>query len=138
MLDLSLVELAFLRLNARPLDGEAVGVQPCRSQQFYIFFIAVVMVAGLAARLGEAAVRQMLLEPVVAVYVVAFHLMGGGRRADQEFLRKCHFVSSLQFHTLALRDAVFVESIHTDIVFPALDQRADALRPGLENQIAVI
>ena len=96
------------------------------------------MVAGFAARLDKAAVRQMLQNPIVAVPVVALHLMGSGRCTDQKFLRKCHFLPSLQFHTLALSDTVFVKSIHTNIVFTALDQRTDPLRAGLENQIAVI
>ena len=42
------------------------------------------MVAGNAARLGKAGVRQLLLRPVVGMNVVALDLMGGSGRADKE------------------------------------------------------
>lgn len=45
MLDLGRVKLA-LRLDARPLDGEAVGVQARIGQQFNVLLISLVMVAG--------------------------------------------------------------------------------------------
>ena len=84
MLDFGRVELALLRLDARPLDGEAVGVQARIGQQFNVLLILIIMVAGNAARLGKAGVRQLLLRPVVGMNVVALDLMGGSGRADKE------------------------------------------------------
>ena len=83
-LDFGRVELALLRLDACPLDGKAVGVQPGICQQADIFLIPIIMVAGNAARLGKACVRQLLLRPVVGMNVVALDLMGGSGRADKE------------------------------------------------------
>ena len=84
MLDLGRVKLALLRLDARPLDGEAVGVQPGICQQANIFLIPIIMVAGNAARLGKAGVGQLLLRPVVGMDIVTLDLMGGSGRADKE------------------------------------------------------
>ena len=84
MLDFGRVELALLRLDTRPFDGKAIGVQPGIRQQSNIFLIPIIMVAGNAARLGKACVRQLLLRPVVGMNVVALDLMGGSGRADKE------------------------------------------------------
>ena len=84
MLDFSRVKLALLRLDARPLNGKAVGVQPGICQQANIFLIPIIMVAGNAARLSKACVRQLLLRPVVGMNVVALDLMGGSGRADKD------------------------------------------------------
>ena len=84
MLDFGGVKLAFLRLDARPFDRKAVGVQPGICQQADIFLIPIIMVAGNAARLSKAGVGQLLLRPVVGMNVVALDLMGGSGRADKE------------------------------------------------------
>ena len=84
MLDFGRVELALLRLDARPFDGKAVGVQPGIRQQSNIFLIPIIMVAGNAARLSKAGVRQLLLCPVVGMNVVALDLMGGGGGAHKK------------------------------------------------------
>ena len=84
MLDLGGVKLPLLRLDACPLDGKAVGVQPGIGQQFNVLFIFSIMVAGNAARLGKAGVGQLLLCPVVGMEVVALDLVGGGGRAHEE------------------------------------------------------
>ena len=84
MLDFGRVELALLRLDTRPFDGKAIGVQPGIRQQSNIFLIPIIMVAGNAARLGKAGVGQLLLCPVVGMNVVALDLMGGSGRADKE------------------------------------------------------
>ena len=84
MLDLGRVKLALLRLDARPLDGEAVGVQARIGQQFNVLLIFIIMVAGNAARLGKAGVGQLLLRPVVGMNIVTLDLMGGSGRADKE------------------------------------------------------
>ena len=84
MLDFGGVKLALLRLDARPLDGKAIGVQPGVCQQLDVLFIPVIMVTGNAARLGKAGVGQLLLRPVVGMNVVTLDLMGGSGRADKE------------------------------------------------------
>ena len=84
MLDLGGVELTLLRLDARPFDGKAVGVQPGAGQQLDVLLILIIMVAGDAARLGKAGVGQLLLCPVVGMDVVALDLMGGSGRAHEE------------------------------------------------------
>ena len=84
MLDLGGVELALLRLDTRPFDGKAIGVQPGIRQQSIIFLIPIIMVTGNAARLSKACVGQLLLCPVVGMNVVALDLMGGSGRADKE------------------------------------------------------
>ena len=84
MLDFGRVELALLRLDTRPFDGKAIGVQPGIRQQSNIFLIPIIMVAGNAARLSKAGVGQLLLCPVVGMNVVALDLMGGSGRADKE------------------------------------------------------
>ena len=84
MLDFGGVKLAFLRLDARPFDRKAVGVQPGVRQQADIFFIPIIVVAGNAAGFGKARMGQLLLRPVVGMNVVALDLMGGSGRADKE------------------------------------------------------
>ena len=84
MLDFGRVELALLRLDARPFDRKAVGVQPGVRQQADIFFIPIIVVAGNAAGFCKAGMRQLLLRPVVGMDVVALDLMGGSGRADKE------------------------------------------------------
>ena len=84
MLDFGRVELALLRLDTRPFDGKAIGVQPGIRQQSNIFLIPIIMVTGNAARLSKAGVGQLLLCPVVGMDVVALDLMGGSGRADKE------------------------------------------------------
>ena len=84
MLDFGGVKLALLRLDARPLNGKAIGVQPGVCQQLDVLFIPVIMVTGDAARLGKAGVGQLLLRPVVGMDVVALDLMGGSGRAHKK------------------------------------------------------
>ena len=84
MLDFGGVKLPLLRLDARPLDGEAVGVQTGIGQQLNVLLVPIIMVTGKAAGLGEARVGQLLLRPVIAVEVVAFHLMGSRGRTDKK------------------------------------------------------
>ena len=57
MLYFGVIKLAFLRLDARPLHGKAVGAQPGLGQQADILLIPVVMVTGNAAGFGKAGVR---------------------------------------------------------------------------------
>jgi hypothetical protein len=96
-------EFAFLRLDARPLDGEAIGVEAQLRQQRNIFRVAVVMVAGVARRLGIDRAGQVLQHPAFAVDVVAFDLMGSRGRAPQKTLRE-----SVLFHAIMSFSVFFV------------------------------
>ena len=83
-------ELAFLRFDARPLDGEAVRVEAQFRQQGDIFGIAVVVVAGVAGRFSVDGSRHVFKQPIVAVDVVPLDLVCGGGRAPQESVWKFH------------------------------------------------
>ena len=80
--DLGLVVFALLGLNARPFDGETVGVEAGSLQQRDVLGITVVVVAGVPGGLVEGGVLHPLHGPVVGMNVVALHLVGGGGRAD--------------------------------------------------------
>ena len=75
---------ARLGLDARPLEGEAVGVQPELGQRGDVLGVAVVVVAGVARRLVEGRVRGPLHRPHVRVDVAPFDLVAGRRRAPEE------------------------------------------------------
>ncbi len=81
-------EVAFLRLDAGPLDGEAVGVEPELGEQGDVLRVAVKVVARVAGRLGEQAAGRVLEQPEVGVEVVALDLVGGGCRTPHEAVRK--------------------------------------------------
>ena len=85
MLDLAFVEFSLFRLNARPFDPEAVRVKTRFRKKPDILFVPVVMIAGVAAGLLEIGVLHMLHGPVIGMYIIAFHLVRGRRRADQKF-----------------------------------------------------
>jgi hypothetical protein len=84
VLDLIFVEAAFFRFDARPLDGESIGVQSGLGQELNVLFIAMIVVAGCSAGLCKAGMGEQLLRPLVAVNIAAFHLMGGSRRTDEK------------------------------------------------------
>ena len=90
MLDFFFVKLSFFRLDSCPLDGETVGVQSGLRHQADIFFVTVIVIACDAAGLGKAGMGHLLLRPVIAVDIVALHLMGGGGRSDQKVLWERH------------------------------------------------
>ena len=82
---------ARLGLDPRPLEGEAVGVQPELGEHGDVLGVAVVVVAGVAGRLVEGRVRGPLHRPDVGVDVAPFDLVAGRRRAPEEAVRKpCH------------------------------------------------
>ena len=85
------VKAALLRLDAGPLDGKAVGVEPGPGHQADVLGILVIMVAGVQRGLDIAGVFHLFLRPAVIVDVVALHLVGGGGGADQKSGGKlCH------------------------------------------------
>src|SRR5579859_6421125 len=83
------VELPLRRLDARPLDGQAVRVLVQLAQQLEVLAVAVVVVAGDGRRGAVLDAARLLLElPPVAVPVVAFDLVGGAGGSPEEAVRK--------------------------------------------------
>jgi hypothetical protein len=77
-----LVEAARRRLDARPLDREAIGVQLEPLEQRQILAPASPRIARIARHMGDQAGLFRL--PPVGVAVLALRLMGGRRGAPQE------------------------------------------------------
>ena len=86
MLQFLLVEHALLGLNAGPFDGKTVGIQSGICHEANILLIAVVVIHCIQRRLSKAGGFHVFQCPVVAVNVVAFHLMGSRCSTDIEFL----------------------------------------------------
>ena len=77
MSDLFLVKFTLARLDPCPLNGEAIGIKSCLGKKLYILFVSIVMVNCIEAGLKEACGAHLLHCPIIAVYVIAFYLMGG-------------------------------------------------------------
>ena len=76
---------ALLRLDAAPLDGEAVGVVAQLLGQGEVLLEAVVVVAGDAGDAAVVDVAALLFPgPPVVLGAVALHLVGGGGAAPVE------------------------------------------------------
>src|SRR6266566_7577612 len=75
MVKLGQGEFPLFRLNARPLQGEAVEGEAQLGEEADILTIAVIVVAGVARRLDIGAARRMLQQPIVVVDVATFHLV---------------------------------------------------------------
>ena len=85
------IKLSFLRLDTRPLNGKAVGVESGFGKQSDIFLISIIMVTGDAAGFGKAGVGQLFLGPVVGMDVVSFHLVGrSGSTHQKSFCKFLH------------------------------------------------
>lgn len=69
-----------LGLDARPLDGEPIRVQTEAGEEPDVIGIAVIVIAGVAGWLDKQSGSDVLEDPQVAVYVVAFYLVCGRRR----------------------------------------------------------
>jgi len=74
-------EEAFLRLDSRPFDGEAIDAEAERLQHRDVGRIEMIVVAGVARRLLEQRVLHHLHQPQVARGVAALDLMRRRRRA---------------------------------------------------------
>ena len=72
-------------LDAGPLDAEAVGGQACFGEEAHVLFVAVVAVDGVAA--GAEVRHPLLVNPPVAVEVVAFDLVRRSGGSPQECRR---------------------------------------------------
>jgi hypothetical protein len=81
-------KFSFLRLNARPFDREAIGIETELRQQGNICWVAVVMVAGITGRFGINGSGQMFQNPALAVNIVSLYLMGGSSGAPEKVFRK--------------------------------------------------
>ena len=81
-----LVPLALSRLDAAPLDREAVGVVAQRLGEVEVALVEFVMTARLARLVRQAA--ALLEFPPVVPAVAAFHLVAGGRGAPEKAARK--------------------------------------------------
>ena len=77
-------ELALDRLDARPLDREAVGVEVHAGDEVEVGLPQLPAVRGLARTLLEDGRRHVLEEPGVAVDVVALVLVTGGGDSPEE------------------------------------------------------
>src|SRR5690349_14553064 len=81
-------ELAVLGLDPAPLEREAIGVEAEAREPIQIVGVAMVVIAGVAARLAAGRALGVLPRPPVVVPVAAFDLMSGGGRAPDEARRK--------------------------------------------------
>jgi hypothetical protein len=81
-------ELAVLRLDAAPLEREAVRGEPQPGDQSDVFGVAVEGVAGVAAHVGTAGGGVVLHRPPVVVDVATLDLMGGGGCPPEESVGK--------------------------------------------------
>jgi len=86
VVELSGRELAFGRLDARPLDAEPEGVHAKARQHGDVVGVPVVEVAGVARRFPAERPFAVLPPPPVAVRVAALDLVGADRRAKQKAL----------------------------------------------------
>ena len=90
-------ELAPLRLDARPLHREAIGVEAQAGQQADVLPIEVVVVAGVAGGFGEDRLWQMLEQLAIAIDVVALDLVSCGSGAPEKSIWKGQCHRSLSF-----------------------------------------
>ena len=88
MIEFGIGKEAPVRLNPRPLDGEAVGVEAQAREQRDVLFVAVIAVAGVTRALDVDRRPDVLAEPEVGVGVVAFDLMACRCYAPSEVLWK--------------------------------------------------
>ena len=84
MLGLSIVEGSFAGFDAGPLHGEPISVQAGLSHKPDILLITVVMIHCVQRGFRKAGVLHLLHGPVIAVRVVAFHLVCRDGGAQQE------------------------------------------------------
>ena len=88
MIERGLGEEAFLRLDARPFDGEAIDAEAELLQHRDVARIEMIVIAGVARRILEQRVLHHLHQPEIAGRVAALDLMRRGRRAPQKAFRK--------------------------------------------------
>jgi len=92
---------AALRFDARPLDGEAIGIEAERGQKPDVFGEAMVVVAGVHRGFDEQGGLDMFHDPQVAVDVVALDLVRSSGRAPQKSLGKIGRLAVLVRHHAA-------------------------------------
>src|SRR5262249_28892100 len=87
-------EVAVLRLDAAPLQREAVGVEAQAREQRHVLAVAMVVIAGVGTGLRAWRAGGVLPRPPVVVPVAPLDLMRRGRGAPDEPLRKAHGVTT--------------------------------------------
>ena len=88
VLELGCLDLSFLRLDAAPLDRQAVGAVPEQLEQPKVVGEAMVVIAGNPRRLDGVGLRRVLVRPPIVVQVVAFDLMRRRCTAEHEVRRE--------------------------------------------------
>jgi hypothetical protein len=72
-----LIKLALAGLDSCPFNGKTICVESCLGKELYILLISVIMVNCIKAWLKEACGAHLLHCPIIAMYIIAFYLMGG-------------------------------------------------------------
>jgi hypothetical protein len=99
-------EPALLGLDPRPLDRQAVGVEPCVGEELDVLGVAVVTVAGIARGLGEERVGGPLGGPHVGGAVPAFDLVAGGGGSPEEPFGEGHRCIVVGAHEIGSGSAI--------------------------------
>src|ERR1041385_4644457 len=81
-------EEPFLRLDARPFDGETVGAEPEALQKCNIALVEVIMIASITRRFGKQAILHPFHEPKVACGIAAFDLVRCRRSPPEKSIRE--------------------------------------------------
>ena len=84
MVELGQGEFALFRLDARPLQGEAIEGEAQLGQQSDVFAVAVIVVAGIARWLAVRGARHVLKHPIIVVDIAPFHLVRGSGGTPEE------------------------------------------------------
>ena len=84
-----------LRLNARPLQGEAIAIEPELRHEADVILKAVILIASVPGRFLVNGGLDVLGQPRVAADVIAFDLMPTGGTAPQESFGKFRRVLAL-------------------------------------------
>ena len=77
-------KVSLFRLDACPLDGEAIAVEAQLGQEGDVLRVAVIVVTRISRWLRENRPRQVLQQPEVAINVVPFHLVSSGGSSPQK------------------------------------------------------
>src|SRR5690242_2827020 len=96
--DLPGIEHSLRGLDARPLDGQPVGVLVHLAEQREVLAVAVVVVVRDAGPVAIGDVTRLLLPlPPVAVAAITLHLVRGARRPPEKSLGEgpCHYAAAV-------------------------------------------
>ena len=88
VIDLGLRKLSVFRLDATPLNAEAIVVETQFGEHRNVLWIQVVVIAGVSAWLFHTRTNAVLPIPPIVIPVVAFHLVGSRRSTPCKSGRK--------------------------------------------------